>query len=145
MDWRRNAVPLLLSKLHFGPCNYLSCSYKLRQSFKSAHHIHWRQFAVSAVSILYTLKTYANFCDSSFVSRSLQYKLAVIAALVASASAFAPSTQITRSTAIGQHIGAGGMADTRNPEPKDDEDPRKSISAAPSFEEYLKQRAAEGN
>jgi len=41
--------------------------------------------------------------------------------------------------------GAGGMADTRDPEPQDDEDPRKSISAAPSFEEYLKQRAAEGN
>jgi hypothetical protein len=32
------------------------------------------------------------------------------------------------------------MADTRNPDPKEDEDPRKSISAAPSFEEYMKQR-----
>lgn len=41
--------------------------------------------------------------------------------------------------------GAGGMADTRNPDAKDDDDPRKSISAAPSFEEYLKARAAEGN
>jgi hypothetical protein len=37
------------------------------------------------------------------------------------------------------------MADTRNPDAKDDDDPRKSISAAPSFEEYLKARAAEGN
>jgi uncharacterized surface protein with fasciclin (FAS1) repeats len=37
------------------------------------------------------------------------------------------------------------MADTRNPEPMKHEDPRKSISAAPSFEEYLKQRAAEGS
>ena len=37
------------------------------------------------------------------------------------------------------------MADTRNPDAKDDEDPRKSISAAPSFEEYLKQRAGEGS
>jgi len=64
---------------------------------------------------------------------------------VASASAFAPSAQVTRSTAIGQHIGSGGMADTRNPETMEDEDPRKSISAAPSFEEYLKQRAAEDN
>lgn len=73
-----------------------------------------------------------------------QYKLAIVAALVASASAFAPASQWTRSTAIGQHIGAGGMADTRDPAPKDDEDPRKSISAAPSFEEYLKQREAEG-
>jgi hypothetical protein len=74
----------------------------------------------------------------------LQYKLAVVAALVASASAFTPSTQITRSTAIAQHIGSGGMADTRNPDTYQDEDPRKSISAAPSFEEYLKQRQAEG-
>ncbi|KAG5175039.1 hypothetical protein JKP88DRAFT_101207 [Tribonema minus] len=40
------------------------------------------------------------------------------------------------------HIGTGGMADTRNPDPKDHEDPRKSISRAPTFEEYLKQRAA---
>ena len=36
------------------------------------------------------------------------------------------------------------MADTRNPDAFNDEDPRKSISAAPSFEEYLKQRAGEG-
>lgn len=34
------------------------------------------------------------------------------------------------------------MADTRDPSTYVDEDPRKSISAAPSFEEYLKQRAA---
>ena len=33
------------------------------------------------------------------------------------------------------------MADTRIVETSDNEDPRKSISAAPSFEEYLKQRA----
>jgi uncharacterized surface protein with fasciclin (FAS1) repeats len=33
------------------------------------------------------------------------------------------------------------MADTRDPAAFADEDPRKSISAAPSFEEYLKQRA----
>ena len=39
--------------------------------------------------------------------------------------------------------GAGGMADTRNPDAADNEDPRKSISEAPSFEEYLKQRDAE--
>ncbi|GMH62128.1 hypothetical protein TrVE_jg8535 [Triparma verrucosa] len=37
-------------------------------------------------------------------------------------------------------LGSGGMADTRDPETKVDEDPRKSISAAPSFEEYMKQR-----
>ena len=76
-------------------------------------------------------------------AHTLQYKLAVFAALVASASAFAPASQITRTTAIFQDIGKGGMADTRDPDAKDDDDPRKSISAAPSFEEYLKQRAAE--
>lgn len=37
------------------------------------------------------------------------------------------------------------MADTRDPDAVDNEDPRKSISAAPSFEEYLKSREAEGN
>ena len=39
--------------------------------------------------------------------------------------------------------GAGGMADTRDPETKDDDDARKSISAAPSFEEYMKMRDQE--
>ncbi|KAL3815907.1 hypothetical protein ACHAXA_005755 [Cyclostephanos tholiformis] len=72
------------------------------------------------------------------------YKLATFAALVASASAFVPAAQIARTTAINQELGKGGMADTRDPEPYVDEDPRKSISAAPSFEEYLKQRQAEG-
>ena len=41
--------------------------------------------------------------------------------------------------------GAGGMFDTRDPEARVDEDPRKSIAEAPSFEEYMKQRAAGGN
>ncbi len=36
--------------------------------------------------------------------------------------------------------GAGGMFDTRDPEPVKHEDPRKSITAAPSFEEYMKMR-----
>ena len=40
-----------------------------------------------------------------------------------------------------QKLGSGGMADTRDPDAYVDSDPRKSISAAPSFEEYLKQRA----
>ena len=44
----------------------------------------------------------------------------------------------------GPIIGAGGMADTRDPEAQDNEDPRKSISAAPSFEEYLKMRDGGG-
>ena len=37
------------------------------------------------------------------------------------------------------------MFDTRDPEARVDEDPRKSIGEAPSFEEYMKQRAAGGN
>lgn len=37
-------------------------------------------------------------------------------------------------------LGSGGMADTRDPEELDHDDPRKSISAAPTFEEYLKMR-----
>merc|ERR1719437_101126 len=50
------------------------------------------------------------------------------------------------STALfnGPEIGAGGMADTRNPDALDHEDARKSISAAPSFEEYLKMRDGAG-
>jgi len=74
----------------------------------------------------------------------IQYKLAIIAALFGSAAAFTPASPVRTNTAISQHIGSGGMADTRDPDTKDDEDPRKSISAAPSFEEYLKQREAEG-
>ena len=53
-------------------------------------------------------------------------------------------TITTSSSSLNQHIGSGGMADTRNPDAKNDDDPRKSISAAPSFEEYLKQRAGDG-
>jgi len=34
------------------------------------------------------------------------------------------------------------MADTRDPEAGFHEDPRKSIGVAPSFEEYMKQRAS---
>merc|ERR1719269_401214 len=38
-------------------------------------------------------------------------------------------------------LGAGGMADTRDPEPfVNESDKRQSISQAPSFEEYLKSR-----
>jgi len=69
----------------------------------------------------------------------------LLAALVAGASAFAPQPAVNRATALMSEpeIGAGGMADTRNPDAQDNEDPRKSISAAPSFEEYMKQRDAE--
>jgi len=71
-------------------------------------------------------------------------KLSLAFALVGSAAAFAPQASVHTNTALNQHIGSGGMADTRNPDTVAHEDPRKSISAAPSFEEYLKQRANEG-
>eukprot|EP00520_Triparma_pacifica_P005240 CAMPEP_0118672154 /NCGR_PEP_ID=MMETSP0785-20121206/22385_1 /TAXON_ID=91992 /ORGANISM="Bolidomonas pacifica, Strain CCMP 1866" /LENGTH=81 /DNA_ID=CAMNT_0006567089 /DNA_START=18 /DNA_END=263 /DNA_ORIENTATION=- len=75
---------------------------------------------------------------------------AVFTLLIASAAAFAPATNPTRAFSRGLALngeeakkGAGGMADTRDPETKEDkDDPRKSISAAPSFEEYMKQRDA---
>eukprot|EP00956_Cyclotella_meneghiniana_P019343 scaffold33090_cov38-Cyclotella_meneghiniana.AAC.8 len=71
-------------------------------------------------------------------------KLVIVSALFASAAAFTPAAQFGRTTALNQHIGSGGMADTRNPDAYQDEDPRKSISAAPSFEEYLKSRGGGG-
>ena len=77
-----------------------------------------------------------------------QTKSILLLALVAGASAFAPAfTAKSNGVALFSEppkLGAGGMADTRDPEPHKDDDPRKSISEAPSFEEYLKQRAAEG-
>mmetsp|Transcript_33109 Transcript_33109/g.39645 ORF Transcript_33109/g.39645 Transcript_33109/m.39645 type:complete len:83 (+) Transcript_33109:68-316(+) len=74
-------------------------------------------------------------------------------ALVGSAAAFAPQASFARTSMTvfadgdddGPTLGSGGMADTRDPDAVDNEDPRKSISAAPSFEEYLKSREAEGN
>jgi uncharacterized surface protein with fasciclin (FAS1) repeats len=73
----------------------------------------------------------------------LQTKFALLAALVAGASAFSPAQKPVFSTALfnGPELGAGGMADTRNPDALVHEDPRKSISDAPSFEEYLKMRS----
>jgi hypothetical protein len=50
--------------------------------------------------------------------------------------------QVESSQSGEKHKGVGGMADTRDPEPVDHEDPRKSISKAPTFEEYMKQKAA---
>lgn len=79
----------------------------------------------------------------------------VLAALVAGASAFAPSTTFSRNSVAmsmsgdGPKKGAGGMADTRDPEPSEEDDPRFSITEAPTFEEYMKaqaaKNAAEGN
>ncbi|VEU41298.1 unnamed protein product [Pseudo-nitzschia multistriata] len=69
-------------------------------------------------------------------------KFALVAALVGGASAFAPANKASVSTALfnGPVLGAGGMADTRDPDELVHEDARKSIAAAPSFEEYLKMR-----
>lgn len=75
---------------------------------------------------------------------------AVLVALAAGVSGFAPVKTISTPKTVvfndGPDLGKGGMADTRDPEPfVNEDDPRQSISAAPSFEEYLKQRAAAGN
>ena len=82
----------------------------------------------------------------------LSVVLALFTTLFASVSGFAPLPRVWGSKLIvgsggeGEpKLGSGGMADTRDPEEMTHEDPRKSISAAPSFEEYLKQREAEGN
>jgi hypothetical protein len=71
------------------------------------------------------------------------FQLATTAALIAGSSAFSPASyQQPLSTALSNEptMGAGGMADTRDPNEIEHDDPRKSISAAPSFEEYLKMR-----
>ena len=70
--------------------------------------------------------------------------------LAGGANAFSPqllsrsavSAASSSTTQLFNGLGADGMADTRDPEAFEHEDPRKSISAAPSFEEYLKQREA---
>jgi hypothetical protein len=76
-------------------------------------------------------------------------KLALAATLIAGVSAFSPIAKVPAftSTSLFNHgpaLGAGGMADTRDPAAMVHEDPRKSISAAPSFEEYLKSRSGGG-
>merc|ERR1719162_2887462 len=71
--------------------------------------------------------------------------VAIIAVLAGSTSAFSSVQQKSSSRAFtalfnGPTLGSGGMADTRDPDAMAHEDARKSISAAPSFEEYLKMR-----
>jgi len=76
-------------------------------------------------------------------------KLALAFSLIAGASAFAPIKVPASATSTtlfnGPVKGKGGMADTRDPEALKHEDPRKSISEAPSFEEYLKMRSGGGD
>mmetsp|Transcript_7144 Transcript_7144/g.10006 ORF Transcript_7144/g.10006 Transcript_7144/m.10006 type:complete len:81 (-) Transcript_7144:69-311(-) len=75
--------------------------------------------------------------------------LVLLSVFMAMVSAFVPASQpLQRSKALrsdqgNKHVGTGGMNDTRDPDPVDDEDPRKSISAAPTFEEYLKLKQQE--
>ena len=67
-------------------------------------------------------------------------------ALLAGVNGFSVAPAGRSSTALfNEGKGAGGMFDTRNPDAMEHEDPRKSISAAPSFEEYLKSRGAGGD
>jgi len=74
------------------------------------------------------------------------FRSVLIIALVAGASAFSSVQKSGISTALfnGPNLGSGGMADTRDPSEFEDDDPRKSISAAPSFEEYMKLRDGGG-
>lgn len=68
---------------------------------------------------------------------------AAFVALIAGASAFTPAQPSFARTSVKVYNlekGAGGMFDTRNPEPVKHEDARKSITEAPSFEEYMKMR-----
>ena len=68
--------------------------------------------------------------------------LGYAAQLAAADLARAPDTQLKAQENEGEgKLGAGGMADTRDPEPfVNESDKRQSISQAPSFEEYLKSR-----
>ena len=67
-------------------------------------------------------------------------KTAIAFTLLSGAAAFSVQPAFRASTALFNGLGAGGMADTRDPDAFDHEDPRKSIKAAPSFEEYMKLR-----
>ena len=90
-----------------------------------------------------------------FFSHNSQNKFLVVAALFASASAFAPSPAFKATSALANNkadweaaaeLGwsMGGEDYSRNPEVQEHEDARKSIHEAPSFEEYMKQRAQQG-
>ena len=77
-----------------------------------------------------------------------KFVIPALVALSSGVSAFSPAVNkpaFTTTTLFnGPTLGAGGMADTRDPDALEHEDPRKSISAAPSFEEYLKMRDGGG-
>ena len=86
---------------------------------------------------------------------TLQNKLVFLAAIVASASAFAPAPAFRPETAVyNQKIdwdkaaelgwSMGGEDYTRDVKPQENEDPRKSIHQGESFEEYMRKRAQGG-
>jgi len=67
-------------------------------------------------------------------------KFALVFTLAVGANAFSPALVSRPSTILFNGLGAGGMADTRDPNALVHEDARKSIGVAPSFEEYMKAR-----
>lgn len=77
-----------------------------------------------------------------------KFSLAVVLSAVGTATAFHVALPASKASSTvlfnSPNLGAGGMADTRDPDAYQDDDPRKSISAAPSFEEYLKMRDSGG-
>lgn len=70
--------------------------------------------------------------------------IAITAGIKTNAFTFVPQYNVRQTTILfnNEGLGAGGMADTRDPDAYEDSDSRKSISAAPSFEEYMKMRQA---
>jgi len=83
-------------------------------------------------------------------------KFVLLAALATSASAFTPAAKPAFSTKLynekadwqkAAELGwsMGGEDYTREVKPHKDEDPRKNIEEAPSFEEYMRQRQQQGN
>ena len=84
------------------------------------------------------------------LSKTIKMQFAkVLVALAAGAAAFTAPTasKVSKVVVRGENpnedgkLGAGGMADTRDPTPfVNESDKRQSISQAPSFEEYLKSR-----
>lgn len=80
-----------------------------------------------------------------------QSKIVLLAALIASASAFAPAVNVNMSTKLFQEkpdaekaaelgYSMGGEDYTREVKPQANEDPRKAIPQGESFEEYMKSR-----
>jgi hypothetical protein len=97
------------------------------------------------------MRQFAHMCSCSRF-RLLQSKIFILAALVASASAFAPAVVVNKSTqlfnqkkptaeeAAEMGYSMGGEDYTRAVTPQVNDDPRKTIPQGESFEEYMKNR-----